>query len=588
MLVIWLAGVLAWQAAFNAPTQDEPAHLVASVALAQTGDPGFYRVNPPASKWLTGIWIELVRPINPGPMPPASAFPSGFRKSSRLADQYLARSLSRYRYDFMIARIPRLLATVMLLAWSIHRLPTSGASRIVLATLFCTSPMVMGHGWTIMPDALSCGAMAVLLVACLGWLKSGSGKSLVGAGIAWGLAISIKFTFCPAYLLWPLAIAIYQGIGREFSFFSFFRNVIGHLLQGLIALVVVIAFYGGREVAVPLGEHDFVSQRMEVLFENSALAGVWSPFHKQFLVGIDEQQLDLEKGYPTYVHGVWYPEGVWWYYLFGIAAKESLACWLAFAVVPLGTFCLFKVPSIERRREPATSVRREVRQVFGFCVVVTTIVVFILSVNSKMALNVRYALPALPPLYFALALTLGALIERFKCYRRRVLVSGFVVVAVVESAFVFPHHFAYINPVLGGATQTPLVLHDSNFDGGQDLWRLEEAIESGRWQRSKVYVIANTKVPRRGFRLSTRSPDALDFHAFVRQWHSQTKKKPKSIPETVLVISRGFEAPMRWTTQFGQREEVSLEIQEFLRHHPPDEYFTPTLAVYCLEPSQEP
>ncbi|WP_430450680.1 hypothetical protein [Rhodopirellula europaea] len=46
-LFLLAAATMMWQAVWDAPNHDESAHLAAGIATMRTGDPGYYRVNPP-------------------------------------------------------------------------------------------------------------------------------------------------------------------------------------------------------------------------------------------------------------------------------------------------------------------------------------------------------------------------------------------------------------------------------------------------------------------------------------------------------------------------------------------------------------
>ena len=83
-----------------------------------------------------------------------------------------------------------------------------------------------------------------------------------------------------------------------------------------------------------MSDHGFQSTFLKIIAD--PLGSLPSPFPEQFLVGVDEQQLDLEKGYPSYYFGKFYPDGVWWYYLVGVPAKEQLAFSFGLAILVFG------------------------------------------------------------------------------------------------------------------------------------------------------------------------------------------------------------------------------------------------------------
>jgi len=67
MLNALMCAIAGRAAVVSSPLFDELAHFASGIALAQYSDPGHFRVNPPAHKWLTA----LVEPIMPKLKTPA-------------------------------------------------------------------------------------------------------------------------------------------------------------------------------------------------------------------------------------------------------------------------------------------------------------------------------------------------------------------------------------------------------------------------------------------------------------------------------------------------------------------------------------
>ena len=85
VLLLLGGGLLTWSAFTTAPSSDEFAHLLSGVAMVRTGDPGYYRVNPPLHKLLSGLVVDAVyRPPLPN-LYPASMMASGSRGEFDLA-----------------------------------------------------------------------------------------------------------------------------------------------------------------------------------------------------------------------------------------------------------------------------------------------------------------------------------------------------------------------------------------------------------------------------------------------------------------------------------------------------------------------
>ncbi len=149
--------------------------------------------------------------------------------------------------------------------------------------------------------------------------------------------------------------------------------------------------------------------------------------------------------------------------------------------------------------------------------------------------------------------------------------------AAAEVVWVFPDQFAYINPIFGGRYRAPLVLHDSNFDGGQDLRRLQHAVKQGDFGERKLFAFLNTKTPLKRWDGDLAVPE----QAMVIRILQRHLNAPCDIDRAdgVLVVSRGFEAPMPWTELFGRRLRIDPRISALLPQVKSEAFLTPTLAV---------
>ncbi len=392
------------------------------------------------------------------------------------------------------------------------------------------------------------------------------------------------------------------------SWRSVSRLLASHVGHGLIALLVVIGLYGGAEVAVPLKQHVFQSHTLVALTEG--VGWLPSPFPKQFLVGIDEQQLDLEHGLPTYFMGHWYPRGMWWYYLAGLLAKEQLVFSLGLIAMMFGGVRLWyrtderttvvSAPS-ERERvkgsactvsaaiatgKSADSDIRQVRACFLFCFMIAVMVLGLLSWHSKMALNVRYAFPALPALYLAIGISVTSLFAGRESWLRRLFLLMLVIVAG-ELTWSFPHYFAYVNPLFGGSYRVPPVLHDSNFDGGQDLWRLERYLAEHLVPTGvRRYVGIDSRLPTSALRFNSAPPTEEVLKEMLVERKTGVRASMTN-SKTEVIVMRGLGMPALWTKMQGCGDPATMALLAELLTYPPDAWITPTLAIYRMPSSSE-
>ena len=586
LLFSLVATTLVIQALTNAPTSDEAGHLVAGIAMMQSGDPGFYRVNPPLHKLISGAAVQALYQPKMPTLYPASLLASGSRNEFVLAEQFVAMHTDDHAKYFVAGRLVRIPLVLLSASLLLRGFPTHFRTAASVATvLWLTSPLLLGHGWTMMPDALSGCAMILLLVATRSWLRCGDRWNFVLVGLAWGLAIGTKFTFCPVYVGWPIALLAYQWTGGSLTYRSWYRLPLCHVGHGCIALLVVIGLYGGSELAVPFDQHPVRSHTMTSIRE--FFGSLPSPFPKQFLVGIDEQQLDLERGYPTYFLGTWYPNGIWWYYFLGLLVKEQIALWAALVLSVFGGWTLFR-PKLDwatpDRETQATAL--EAKAMFALCVIIVLVVFAILTWHSKMAICVRYIFPALPPLYLAIGIGVSSLKSAHPKLIQRILLP-LILVMIAEWAGTFPNFFSYANPVFGGSYRVPPVLNDSNFDGGQDLWRLEKYLAASPAPLGVTrYTCVHSEVSATAAPFQSQLPPI----SILRQILSS--RTPGAAPilandsEIELIVMRGLGVPAPWTLLIGSTDSLAMiELTKLLKL-PPDEFMTPTLAVYRLRSSK--
>ena len=110
----------------------------------------------------------------------------------------------------------------------------------------------------------------------------------------------------------------------------------------VLAVFVVNLGYGFEKPLCKLDEYEFVSRSLGGAsddihatpavgnrFAHTILAEVPVPLPKNYVLGIDRQKWDFERGLPSYLRGQWADHGWWYYYLYALAIKE-----------PLGTWCL--------------------------------------------------------------------------------------------------------------------------------------------------------------------------------------------------------------------------------------------------------
>lgn len=565
--------VQAWR---NGPTADETAHLAAGVATMRTGDCSYYRVNPPLHKLISAAPLDWLAPPSLKEVYKTATVP-GQRYEFWLGKSFIEDNKDNYRIYFRIARfvrIPFVLLGGILIFLTLKELdPTAG---LIASVAWFTSPLVLGHGWIVMPDAVSGTAMALLLVTWFSWLKRPSKIRLFFVGIAWGCCLSTKFTFCPLAVVWPLIGTVCVWRNRHLTRVSIPQIWLGYFASLFVALAIVSVTYNGDGMWTPLGKHNFQSSSLEKFNDNSgstinqATGWLISPFPKQYLLGIDEQTLDLEMGFPSYLLGRWYPDGIWYYYLIGYPIKEH-------PVVVLGIFLSLTTQVLGRYKfDTITEASLHLRMfaivaVFFFC---------LLSLNHKMALNVRYLFPALPAVYGIVGVACSCFINSVFPKTSNGWETGLIALMFLCMSTSFPNYFSYASPFVGGANRNPSALHDTNFDAGQDLWRIEDYLAKHLDKPNDTFSCCCSRVPEEAT-FGIELPSIEKIKRIIREKEiGHCKPIALSDCEFQIIVSREIGTPSNWTLILGNGStELSVAVTELLTH-PPDDKISATTWIY--------
>jgi hypothetical protein len=161
---------------------------------------------------------------------------------------------------------------------------------------------------------------------------------------------------------------------------------------------------------------------------------------------------------PTYLLGMRYLHGVWFYFPTVLVIKSTLGFLLLLALAP---FTLLRAR--EGRREilwmliPAT----------GF---------FAVSMTSNLNIGVRHILPIYPFLGVLAAAGASNLAKKRRAWG--LVVGGLVLIHAASSLRAFPNYLSYSNELWGGPSKTYRVLTDSNVDWGQGLPAVKRYLET--------------------------------------------------------------------------------------------------------------
>jgi len=263
-----------------------------------------------------------------------------------------------------------------------------------------------------------------------------------------------------------------DNLSRKQRAFCHWRQLAAILILGLY---VINTFYGFEGSFQRLGDFRFVSQSLggdreryvsvdwrRNQFAHTHLAAVRVPLPTNYVLGIDVQKRDFERGLPSYLHGRWADRGWWYYYLYALAVKVPLGTWLLL-LLALGVTLLGK------------GYNRSCRDEMVLLAPGVAIVVFVSS-QTGFSIHSRYVLPALPFFFVWISKVGRVFLSRPPARGRRLLAAAVIMAltwSVGSSLWGYPHSLSYFNELVGGPTNGGAHLLSSNIDWGQDLFYLK-------------------------------------------------------------------------------------------------------------------
>lgn len=404
-------------------TSDEVPHLTAGYAYLTRGD---YRLNaehPPLIKLIAAVpLLALDLDFNEG-HPSWSAgeewsFGEEFINNNRIPPQKIV----------FAGRLPIVLLSILLglLVFRWSREIYGNLAGFVALILYAFSPNILANSRLV---TLDLGIALFMLLAVYAFyhflIRPGIGTAVL-AGIAFGLALSTKFTafsLVPVYII--LAILFFARTGNGNSNVPRIMRFAG--LSIAVALAILVLTYQ----VTSFGAY-FRGLRF---FMDDVKAG----------------------GRPSFLFGQYSTEGWIYYFLAAMLIKTPIP---ALALIGLAI---------------ALMARRRAVTYAEYCLLVPVIVFLAVSSLSRLQLGLRYILHVYPFLFI-----LASGVVRAPALRKagaKVALAAVLAWYAVSTLVAFPHYIPYFNELVGGSRNGYKYLIDSNVDWGQDLPGLRDYLE---------------------------------------------------------------------------------------------------------------
>ncbi|MGC8642995.1 MAG: ArnT family glycosyltransferase [Isosphaeraceae bacterium] len=450
----------------NCVVIDEFAHLPAGVAYWQRGLFSMYDENPPLARYLVALPAVLSR----ARMDYSHAGVVE-RWEWRVSHDFRWANAARYFSMFVWGRfvvVALAVACGALIFWWAKALHGETAG-LVCAALWFTDPNVLAHATIATTDIAT--SLFGLLATYWFWrfLRQPSAFSAALSGFGLGLALGSKFSMLilpPAWVLmalasaWPRRTVLTARLGSRLGALG--------LLMLAGALLTVNLLYCFRGTLTPLGSFTFTSPTLSGLpagesgdlvgnrFQGTILGRLPVPLPADFVIGFDSQLNDAQAHRPANLSEGRLVAGGFWYsplrtLFFKLPVGSLLLIILALGQVAGGAF---------RRRTGAGLI----------WIVPVCLLGFLCAQAGGLNFALRYALPALPFLLIGAGEVVAAAWNR-RLGKALVLCSLLLNVAALISTR--PSYLSFGNALAGGPSGAQRMFLGSNFDWGQDLFRLK-------------------------------------------------------------------------------------------------------------------
>ncbi len=467
--------LLGYSATVHSPVSTEVELLTAGLSHLSLGEFGLYRVNPPLVRTVAAIPVAYAAPRLGWSL--YDAHPH--KRSEYVVGATFARNNKRDIQRFItLGRWACIgfsaIGAIVCFRWASKLY--GPASGVLSSTLWCFSPMILGHGHLLTSDV---GAAALGVVAAYAfwmWLQDPRWSRALFAGVVLGLAELTKLTLIVFFGLWPVIWIIWRVSGsrsENHSVAQCFLELMQVCLILSTALYCLNAGYLFDESCQPLEEYSFASHMLggnelerrteesDNRFSDTWLADIPLPLPRHYVCGIDQQRRDFESGVLSYLQGQWKTTGWWYYYLYALAVK-----------VPLGYWGIAILAIVRRLLDPQPGAWRDE------CTLTVPLLTVLILVSSQTGLNhhARYVLPVFP-----FAFIWMASVARTTTSKNRTLPIGLsflLIWSIGSSLWIFPHSLSYFNDLVGGPRNGSAHLLHSNIDWGQDYVYLQRWVTS--------------------------------------------------------------------------------------------------------------
>ncbi|MFH1509840.1 MAG: glycosyltransferase family 39 protein [Candidatus Nealsonbacteria bacterium] len=478
-------------------TFDELAHIPAGYSYLTKQD---YRVNPehpPLLKDIAAIpltFLHLNFPSQDQTWLQENSAPAWWVQFD-LGTKLIYQSGNNPKDIIFWARLPMILI-MLLLGWLIFKWTRELAgNKTALAVLiiFCFSPTILANGRLVTTDV---GAAFGAVIATYFWLKflyKPRLSNIILASLFFGIAMICKFSLILLIPFFGIITIIYSLLFSEPK--KKIKNLSIYLIKALVIGFMALIFIIGPVYQFHIQNYPVEQQKRDTISD-------LSPGELKTLKQLDVWMVDqpVLRPFSQYFRGVLMAgqrtifgntvyflgevsSSAWWYYFPIIfLLKIPLAFSLMSLMVLLGlTFLIFK---------HGLSVKRWIKEnftIFSFLIFIG--IYWGTAIFSNLNIGIRHLLPTIPFIFMIVIIGLKSIIQASGGKTKKFLILTSVILFVwyiFSSLMAFPYYISYYNELAEGSENGYKYAVDSNYDWGQDFYRLLAFVETNNID--KIYL----------------------------------------------------------------------------------------------------
>jgi len=490
-----LLGIMAVTATLSmkeaALTFDELAHIPAGYSYLTKQD---YRINPehpPLIKDIPAVpllFLNLNFPEDRQVWLQEEAAPAWWVQFD-LGNRFLYRSDNNPRQIIFWSRLA-MIGLLVFLGWLFFywtRRKWGNVVAIGTLALFTFSPTFLAHGRLVNTDV---GAVLGTLIAIIFWLKFlqlPAWKNVFLAGIGFGIAMIFKFSLVLLIPFFAIITLIYAVL---FSEKDKLKSIVKYAGKGILAAVIGVIFVIWPVYQFHVWNYPAERQLRDTIAD---ISGHPVPFAADINIWMTEQE--PLRGLAQYVRGLlmasqrtaWgntatfmgeIADNSWLHYFPALYLfKVPLAFHLLSLIVLIGA--IWKIKQLIKEKRLLSWLKN------NFIIIALLIwisVYWLGALIGNLNIGIRHLLPVFPFTYIIVILGTVRLISVITLPKLKKTATIIVVILfawyIGSSLSTFPHYIPYYNELAGGTKDGHKIAVDSNYDWGQDFYRLLHFIEN--------------------------------------------------------------------------------------------------------------